>query len=267
MPEQEAASLLNSVLDIGINLIDTARSYGLSEERIGRHLKNRRSEFVLSTKVGYGVPGYQDWTGPCITAGIDQALRFLQTDVIDIAHLHSCPLSTLRQGDVVQALQDARAAGKIRVAAYSGDNEPFDWALHSGHFGSLQTSLNVCDQHALNSVVSAGGHGIGIVAKRTLANAPWRHTNAPPGSDAAAEAYRERWRIMALDTGSLDPSELALRFAAHVPGVSACLVGTRSVEHLRNNAAMIERGPLPENTALQIRAAFLSHAASWPGQI
>lgn len=267
MPEQEAASLLNAVLDIGITLIDTARSYGLSEERIGRHLKGRRSEFVLSTKVGYGVPGYQDWTGPCITAGIDQALRFLQTDVIDIAHLHSCPLSILEQGDVVQALQDARAAGKIRSAAYSGDNEPFEWALHSGRFGSLQTSLNVCDQHAIESVASADGQGIGIIAKRTLANAPWRVSSAPPGSDSAAEAYRERWRIMALDAGSLDPSELALRFAAYLPGVSACLVGTRNPEHLRNNASMIERGPLPENMARRIRDAFLPYSASWPGQI
>lgn len=267
MSEQDAASLLNAVLDIGITLIDTARSYGLSEERIGRHLKNRRSEFVLSTKVGYGVPGYQDWTGPCITAGVDQALRFLQTDVIDIAHLHSCPLSILQQGDVVQALQDAKAAGKIRVAAYSGDNEPFDWALQSGRFGSLETSLNVCDQHAFESVASAGRNGVGIIAKRTLANAPWRPSNAPPGSDSAAEAYRERWRIMALDAGSLDPSEFALRFAAHIPGVSACLVGTRNAEHLRNNAMMMERGPLPESTVRRIRDAFLPHTASWPGQI
>ena len=87
--ETEVSALLNYAVDAGINLIDTARSYGRSEERIGRHLASRRDDIVISTKLGYGVEGYQDWTGPCITAGIEQALRILHTDRIDIAHLHS----------------------------------------------------------------------------------------------------------------------------------------------------------------------------------
>jgi aryl-alcohol dehydrogenase-like predicted oxidoreductase len=64
--ESEAGRLLNQVLDAGVNLIDTARGYGLSEERIGRHLAHRRPEFLLSTKVGYGIPGVADWTYDCI---------------------------------------------------------------------------------------------------------------------------------------------------------------------------------------------------------
>ena len=66
LPEQEAESLLHQVLDSGITLIDTARAYGLSEERIGKYLSRRRSEFVLSTKVGYGIDGFENWTyGMC----------------------------------------------------------------------------------------------------------------------------------------------------------------------------------------------------------
>ena len=57
LPEAAAARLLNHALDLGLALVDTARSYGVSEERIGRHLAHRRDEFVLSTKVGYGVDG------------------------------------------------------------------------------------------------------------------------------------------------------------------------------------------------------------------
>src|SRR5262245_45771224 len=86
LPEDEAAALLHGALDAGIFLIDTAPSYGLSEERIGRHLGARRRQAVISTKLGYGVPGVPDWTGPCITAGVEQALRVLRTEVIDIAH-------------------------------------------------------------------------------------------------------------------------------------------------------------------------------------
>src|SRR5262245_53986630 len=73
--EKECEILLNQVVDLGINLIDSARSYGLAEERIGKYLKARRNEIVLSTKIGYGIPGYQDWTPPCIEAGIDAALE------------------------------------------------------------------------------------------------------------------------------------------------------------------------------------------------
>src|SRR6185295_18171863 len=60
MGEVQAGALLNAALDLGITLVDTARGYGLSEERIGTHLAHRRQEFVLSTKVGYSVPGYDD---------------------------------------------------------------------------------------------------------------------------------------------------------------------------------------------------------------
>ena len=59
LSEADAGRLLNAALDAGISLIDTARSYGLAEERIGRHLANRRDEYVLSTKVGYGVEPYR----------------------------------------------------------------------------------------------------------------------------------------------------------------------------------------------------------------
>src|SRR5690606_2023592 len=95
LDEAEGGQLLNAVPDLGVGLIDTARSYGLSEERIGRHLCGRRDEFVLSTKVGYGVDGVEDWTPRCVRLGIEAARARLATDVIDIVHLHSCDAVTL----------------------------------------------------------------------------------------------------------------------------------------------------------------------------
>src|SRR5207249_2921445 len=123
LPEPVAERLLNQVLDLGLNLIDTARGYGLSEVRIARYLGPRRQEIVLSTKVGYGVLGVKDWTGDAVRLGIDEALQTLQTDWIDIVHLHSCSLEVLQRGEVITALDDARQAGKVRVAAYSGENQ------------------------------------------------------------------------------------------------------------------------------------------------
>jgi len=266
MDEAEVGRLLHGALDLGVTLIDTARSYGLSEERIGRHLAGRRDEFVLSTKVGYGIPGYEDWTGPVIAAGVDAALGRLRTDRIDVVHLHSCPLDVLERGEVVAALQAAVAAGKVRVAAYSGDNAPLEWAIASGAFGGIETSVNLVDQRAIErGLPAAGERGLGVIAKRPAANAPWRFAERPAASDIAL--YWERWRALGLDPGTYDWTELSLRFAAWQEGVHCAIVGTSRLEHLRRNVEQVAKGPLPVETVEAVRAAFRAHGAGWEGQI
>ncbi len=265
LSERDAETLLNAVLDLGVGLIDTARSYGASEERIGRHLADRRGEFVLSTKVGYSVPGFEDWTAAIVTAGVDLALHNLRTDVIDVVHLHSCPREILERNGVAEALVRAVEAGKVRVAAYSGDGDPLDFAVDSGNFGSVQTSVNVVDQRSIETVVPrAAERGMGVIAKRAMANAVWR-SEAVPGEDGAVAAYRERWRALSLDFGDLSPEEATLRFAAYAPGVSSVLVATRRIEHLQGNLAALERGPLPEELQSAIRARFRERGKEWPG--
>jgi len=267
LSERAAETFLNSVLDLGIGLIDTARSYGTSEERIGRYLARRREEFVLSTKVGYSVPGFEDWTAACVSAGVDLALRNLRTDVIDIVHLHSCPRETLERSGVVEAIVGAVRAGKARVAAYSGDNDALDFAVASGAFGSIQTSVNVVDQHALDSALPlARERGLGVIAKRAIANAVWRREFVP-GGDEAISTYRQRWHALSLDFGDLSPEEATLRFAAHVPGVSIVLVATRRIEHLEANLAALARGPLPEELRRTIRARFQERGKEWAGVV
>lgn len=153
LDEQEAANLLHAAIDAGVALIDTAPSYGISEQRIGRHLASRRDDFVLSTKLGYGVPGVEEWTGACITAGVEQALRIMQTDRIDIAHLHSCPYTVLERGDVIDALERAKRDGKVRAIAYSGENEDLAWAVNCGRFDGFMASLNLFDQRVIDDIL------------------------------------------------------------------------------------------------------------------
>lgn len=265
LSERDAEALLNSVLDLGIGLIDTARSYGLSEERIGRHLARRRGEFVLSTKVGYGVPGYEDWTSGCVSAGVDLALANLATDVIDVVHLHSCPRATLEQSGVVGALLEAVRSGKVRVAAYSGDGEPLDWAVSSGLFGSVQASVNLVDQRAIETAVPiARERGMGVIAKRALANTVWRRASSPD-VDPSIATYRQRWDALGFDFGDRPAEEVALRFSAHFPGVHTVLVATGRVEHLRENVEAISRGPLPDALESEIRRRFQERGKDWPG--
>ena len=266
MTEDAAGTILNRAVDLGVNLIDTARGYGLSEERVGRHLSWRRNEVVISTKGGYGVPGVPDWTGECITQGINQALERLQTDYIDIFHLHSCPTDTLENSDVIPALERALKLGKIRVAAYSGDNEALEWAALSGKFGSLETSVNICDQRVLEKVIpNAAQAGLCIIAKRPIANAPWRYSERPVGN--YCETYWERLQTMKLEPEGLDWDEFALRFSAFAPGVSSAIVGTSSLTNLARNVEIVEKGALSSDSEARVRAAFKMHDQGWVGQV
>jgi aryl-alcohol dehydrogenase-like predicted oxidoreductase len=269
LSEEHAARLLNHALDLGCTLIDTARSYGLSEERIGRHLARRREEFVLSTKVGYGIPGLQDWTYECVVAGVDAARERLRSDVIDIVHLHSCSLELLADCAAVDALEHCRATGRLRVAAYSGDAAALRYAISSGAFGSVQASLNLCDQQASRALKEAHACGLGTIAKRPLAGQPWRH-DAPPGETAHAEYWRRFALLRAefdciVDDG--DWEALALRFAAYAPGVDCAIVGGTDPRHLERNKAAIAAGPLEPRQRDAIQAAFARVGAAWQGQI
>lgn len=266
MDDAEAGRLLNQALDLGITLIDTAPSYGLSEERIGRHLAHRRDEFVLATKCGYGIEGVPDWTGACITAGVDRALRVLQTDRIDVMLFHSCPRHVLEHSDVIPALEAQVQAGKVRVAGYSGENEDLAYAVTSGRFGAVETSVNLFDQASLTRTVpEALERGMGVIAKRPLANAPWRFAERPHGH--YAEVYWERMQQMALDPAGLEWAEYALRFTAFQPGVASAIMGTAQLENLAANVRGIERGPLPEGLERMIREAFAPHGHAWVGQV
>ena len=258
----EINDLLNLAIDSGITLIDTARAYGLSEERIGRHLSHRRKEFVLSTKVGYGIAGYDDWTYDCVRAGIDEALRLLRTDHIDIVNLHSCPVTTLQWGEPLRALEEAVRSGKVLVAGYSGENEALEWSIACGRFGCAEHSLSICDQRVIDSVVNReNAKGMGVIAKRPIANAPWRFAECPVSH--YAEEYWWRWKTMDVDPHNLDWQELALRFAAFTPGVHSCIVGTVNPEHLTNNAKIIEKGPLTPELYETIRSAFRNNDPGW----
>jgi aryl-alcohol dehydrogenase-like predicted oxidoreductase len=266
LSDAEAAALVRRALDLGVTLFDSARSYGRSEERLGRALAGVRHRVVLSTKVGYGTPGHADWTGPCISAGVDAALERLRTDVLDVVHLHSCPLEVLRRDDVLGALDGAVRAGKVRAAAYSGEGEPLAWAVASGRFASVQLSVSACDQRALDGeVAEAARRGLGVLAKRPLANAPWRFADRPAGEEA--EPYWERLRAMNLDPAGLPWDELFLRFSAFAPGVSAALVGTRRASHLEAAVRAAGRGPLPPELEAAVRAAFRRADSGWTGRI
>lgn len=261
VPENDASDVLNGALDLGITLIDTAASYGLSEERIGRHLAHRRDEFVLITKGGQAIDGHPDWSTGSVSASIEQSLRRTRSERLDIFFLHSCPVEVLRRGDLQDTLDQAVAAGKVGMAGYSGDNEHLAFAVDSGRFAAIETSINIADQWNLRNVV-AHLPGLGVIAKRPIANAPWRFAGRPTGN--YAELYWQRLRELQLDPGGLDWAEFALRFTAYAPGVNTAIVGTAQLANLRRNVEAAHQGLLPPEMLADIDQAWQRVGSSWP---
>lgn len=270
MTEQEAGTLLNRAVDLGVTFIDTARGYGMSEERIGRHLSYRRKDFVLASKCGYSVPGYADWTPESIRAGVDMALRMMRTDYLDIMLLHSCPRATFDTPGLIDALDEMVKAGKVLAIGYSGENEDLDYALSLERFTVIETSVNIFDQRGIaNALPKAQAHGMGVIAKRPLGNAPWRFAERPVGN--YCEPYWERMNAMntqkIVEQSGLAWDELALRFTVFTEGVGTAIVGTSSTANLQHNVEIVNKGVLPAEIVAQLHEVFRKHDTNWVGQI
>jgi aryl-alcohol dehydrogenase-like predicted oxidoreductase len=268
--------LLNSALDAGLNVIDTAECYAGSEEAIGRAVSGRRKEYFLFTKVGHMEGrGPEGWTAPSIAKSIDRSLERLKTDRVDLVQLHSCGKSVLEKGECIEALEKAKKAGKTRYIGYSGDSEAAVYAVETGRFDALQISVSIADQEAVDLVLpKAREKNLGVIAKRPIANAVWRNADEPRGGNSA---YWKRLSKLDYDfvkgarredQGPQGAAGVALRFTLAVPGVDVAIVGTSKPERWKQNAELLRAGgPLPKEQYQAIRARWKEVAeAGWTGQ-
>jgi aryl-alcohol dehydrogenase-like predicted oxidoreductase len=287
-------ALFGTAIDAGINVIDTAAMYAESEEKIGKALIGRRHGVLLFTKCGRWAPpawtkpglylrlrsrlrrlagrpsqhGPFDWHPRALKWNIDKSLRRLKTDYIDVLQLHSCEEDTLRRGEVIEVLRAARSAGKVRYLGYSGEGDAALYALRSGLFDAVQVSVNIADQSALGLTVPlASERGIGVIAKRPIANGLWRQRQRPDGSDH--QVYWDRLQELqyAFASGKRDV-ETALRFTLSAPGIHTAIVGTTNPKHLQENIRHATLGPLTreEFDAIRLRWEQVS-GPDWIGQL
>ena len=139
--DAQAGSVLNAALDAGINLVDTAPDYGASEERIGKYLSHRRDEFYLATKCGCNIdedgnrlaPGHL-WTAERLRTNIDQSLRRLKTDCVDLLQMHNPTVEDVELGGLIEVLEDIRQAGKTRFNRRVFDGATLDRIRGVGGF-------------------------------------------------------------------------------------------------------------------------------------
>ncbi len=230
-----------------------------SEELIGGAVADRRDEFHLFTKCGHPEgPSVADWRPESLLKTIERSLKRLKTDRVDLVHLHSCSLDELRKGDVIAALQKARDKGQTRYIGYSGDGQAAKYAVECGAFDSLQTSVNIFDQEAIDLTLPlARERRLGVIAKRPIGNAVWRYDARP--ENAYHQTYWDRAQKLKygfLQGDSQQAAAIALRFTLGVPAVCTAIVGTKNPDRWRSNAALLESGPLPANQFDAIRARW-----------
>ncbi len=262
--------LLNRALDSGLNVIDTAECYLLSEDLIGHAVSARRGDFYLFTKCGHPESvTREDWRPDSLLQSIERSLRRLRTDYLDLIQLHSCSETELRRGDVIQALETARKKGYARYIGYSGDGRDARCAVETGRFDTLQISINIADQESIDMVMPyAREHEMGVIAKRPLANAAWR-TGALP-VNPYHQIYWERLQKLGyefLKEGIEESIEIAMRFTLSVPGVHTMIVGTQNPDRWPENAKLAAKGALDPSEFKAIREHWRKIApASWIGQ-
>ncbi len=264
------SKLLNTALDAGLNLIDTAECYVESETLIGEAVSHRRGDYYLFTKCGHAWEGsgLESWDIRLLEQSIDRSLKRLKTDVIDLMQLHTCSEELLRRGEVIEVLNRAKSAGKIRYLGYSGDNESAKYAIECGAFDTLQTSINLFEQSALNvNLPLALEKNIGVIVKRPIGNAVWLQSEKPDNTYVLPYWERMKELDFGFAQGDLDAiAENALRFTLSSPGVTTAIVGTSNPERWVKNAEIVRRGALSKEEYEAIRARWKAVAKQdWIG--
>ncbi len=259
LDEDVAGAVLNTVLDEGITFIDTSIDYALSEERIGTHIGSRRDEYVLASKAGCpldfapdatpGRPLPHDYSPANIRAGVEQSLRRLRTDRLDLVQLHISPsLEVLHRDDVLDTLRTLREEGKILAFGVSSTLPDIDDHLDIDEFAAFQVPYSALERELETRIELAGERGFGIIVRGGVAQGGKREKKAADGRPVT-------WADTGLDELREGDSEhgFLLRFAISTPGVTTVIAGTADPAHVRANAVAARRGPLPHDVYAEAR--------------
>jgi aryl-alcohol dehydrogenase-like predicted oxidoreductase len=265
--DEDAGRVLGAVLDSGINLIDTSIDYGRSEELIGRYLGHRRDEYFLASKCGCpldppadATPPYQhDYSPGNVRAGVEQSLRRLGTDRLDLVQVHMSPSRAQLETDhTIESLQSLRDEGKLRFIGMSGILPNLPDHIAMGVFDVFQIPYSAVQREHEKLITEAAAAGAGTLIRGGAARgAPaddkgWRQGPLGLGPGEGQRRWESSGIADLLD--GMSSIEFVLRFTLSHPGLSTTIVGTSSIGHLRSNVAIAEKGPLPADLYEEAKA-------------
>ena len=255
---------LNAVLDAGINFIDTAAMYGVSEERIGRYISHRQDEFILATKCGdyVGESGgerriVRDYSREGILRTIDESRKKLNMDVIDIVQFHGLPDPDDDDEVAFEALLDARERGWTRFVGVSADGPSAAAAALRWPLDTQEFTYNILYQESARDLMpTLKAQRMGTVIKRPISNAVWQLNERPEGDYMGGPWDRAQSIPLADLAGGMPILEFVLRFTLSHPDVCTAIIGSTSPDHIRANVDVSDGRELPVDVVREARAAF-----------
>jgi aryl-alcohol dehydrogenase-like predicted oxidoreductase len=254
--DRAADEFLNRVLDVGINFIDTSPDYGASEERIGKFIGSRRDEFYLATKCGCVFSQREDhleldhvWEEAVIQGNLATSLARLKTDYIDLLQFHGGDAATLEREGLLDLLVGFRDQGLIRFLGVSSSLPNLQGMIELDVFDTFQIPYSCLAPQHNDLIAQAAATGAGIIIRGGIAQGGPDAEIKRPQLDLVWDAAR---LDELLDSG-VSRAEFILRYTLAHPNCDTTIVGTCSAEHLAENLAAAEKGPLPAE--LFIRAS------------
>jgi aryl-alcohol dehydrogenase-like predicted oxidoreductase len=264
-----AAGIVRAAYDSGLNFFDTATAYG-TQAAVGKGLEGiKRDSYILSTKFPY-----RDRSPADLSAALEESLRELKTSYIDIYHLHGVAPADYQwvRDTFVPSMEKAKREGKIRylgiTEVFGADtaHEMFKLSLRDDIFDVIMTGYNILNPSAAKRVLPAAMEkNLGVLCMFAVRQA--LHDPAQLKKDLAK----------ILEKGQADPDlvkdekvldflvesgaaggivEAAYRFCRHTPGIGVVLTGTGNADHLRENIASIQKGPLPPEILEKLETLF-----------
>ncbi|MFV9510511.1 aldo/keto reductase [Tepidibacillus sp. LV47] len=249
--EEEAGRVLNAILDLGVNLIDTARAYHRSEERIGKYISHRRNEYILATKCGEHSNEpytYYDFSYKAVKESIDRSLRLLNTDVIDLVQIHfgPDPEKVIQEGETLAAMKDAQKEGKVRFLGASIDGELATRLIQSGDFDVMQMEYHLLNQVNKKNIELAKEKGIGVLIRTGIGRGLLTSKVLGLMDTEFPEKEKVQRLLQLVNHDGELLHALALHFLYQEEGISSVLIGTKSIERFKQNMELLEREINPD---------------------
>ncbi len=253
--DEESLRAIAQAVDAGCNFFDTADCYGHghSEELLGQALRGRRRDVILATKGGsdfYHQPPRLNFSEAHLNLAVEQSLKRLKTDFLDLYQLHNPPFSLIEGGRIFEPLEKLKEQGKIRFYGISiHDPQEGLLAMKIGKPSTLQVTYNVLRRVAAEELFPrAVASGVGIIAREPLANGfltgKYTKDSVFPVGDirhqwpskyqaqivAQAESFKKT-----LDQNLTTLAQAAIRFVLSKQAVSVVIPGCKTVQQVEEN--------------------------------
>lgn len=253
--ETDAVSVIHAAIDAGINFFDTAPAYHHSEEILGKAFKGKRKNIIIATKCGEWFDGNNsvyNYSYSETLKFVENSLRLLQTDYVDILQIHSASTEVIKNGETVAAMKEAQRQGKVRFLGLSTEYEETSLiAIESGDFDTIQISYNAMNLAMAKKVFpKAGERSVGIIIKDGMARGKLSQKYTEVES-AEEKSIIVKLKEIAAASG-MSIAELAVRFVQSNQSVSSIIIGTKNLHHLQSNLDSIHRGPLSQEMVRSI---------------